>query len=145
MFPEKLRERLRVVADADAPDWWKAACPDIEERYVTLPQSPEGYLIATPDQFFGDGHYWDYGVGFPDSVNAWRSIAPTMHVSRQGRVDKMKSESNGRSQSATSASPSDQAIRDAASAVPADPQAARIKALLFVIDGGRSPNALAHR
>ncbi|MGB0715570.1 MAG: ArnT family glycosyltransferase [Phycisphaerae bacterium] len=83
MFPESLRDRLRVVADRNAPNWWKTACPDMTDRHVELPITPTGYLIATPSQLYAEGHYWDYGVGFPGEVAAWRSIEPTVRIARR--------------------------------------------------------------
>ncbi|MHC5109743.1 MAG: ArnT family glycosyltransferase [Planctomycetota bacterium] len=89
LFPEPLRSRLRVVASSADPDWWLTASADMQDRWEELPNPPRGYLLATPEQISGEGHYWDYGVGMPrDRLPAWQEV-PTVGVVRRGQGGKM--------------------------------------------------------
>ncbi len=77
LFPKRLRDRLRVTAQADAPDWWRDVSVDIEQRLRPLPHPNQAYLLATPEQVQGKQLSWDYGVGLPKSNLAeWQVETP---------------------------------------------------------------------
>ncbi len=83
LFPQDLRNRLRVAVDADAPDWWRQACVSITSRHRPLPAPTQGCLIASPRQLEGGVHFWDYGVGLPRrDLDAWQNTTPQAGVSR---------------------------------------------------------------
>ena len=83
LFPAKLRDRLRVAVDNEAPQWWRDAVVDIGARAKALPPPNDAYLLATPTQAKGELEWWDYGVGLPrDALEDWRGISPRVQVAR---------------------------------------------------------------
>jgi 4-amino-4-deoxy-L-arabinose transferase-like glycosyltransferase len=74
LFPETLRERLRVAVDSAAPSWWRDASVDIVSKSRALPQPSAAYLLATASQLRGEPEFWDYGVGLPRAeLSAWKT------------------------------------------------------------------------
>ncbi len=84
-FPEKLRSRLRVAVDKNAPDWWRNASVDIEARSKSMPKPSEAYLIVTPRQLEGRSEFWDYGAVLPlGDLVAWQQAPTRTRISRFG-------------------------------------------------------------
>jgi len=87
LFPEHLRNRLRVSTDDTSPDWWRATTTDIVERQVAGAPADGALLIATPVQLTGVAERWDYGVALaPRSIESWKQSALVRCVERDGTI-----------------------------------------------------------
>ena len=87
LFPERLRDRIRVSADDTAPPWWRKTTIDIVRRRVDTVPIDGALALATPTQFEGQPERWDYGVGIAQpAVSAWRSATLIASVDRSGTI-----------------------------------------------------------
>ncbi len=83
LFPERLRDRLRVAVDEYALDWWRDAAVDIDKRCETLAPPGDAYLLVTPNQLLGRAESFDYGVFLPrEPLVAWRRMKPQLCIVR---------------------------------------------------------------
>ena len=87
LFPEHLRNRLRVSTDDTTPDWWRATTTDIVDRQVAGLPTPDALLVATPKQLSGAPERWDYGVALARrSIETWKQSVRVGVVDRNGTI-----------------------------------------------------------